>query len=575
MPYRIVSIFALIFIYIVFAISVIVQNSAFTVLEIITPTKLVLDLNQNGQADFNETICLPDILTFNTKNNSSLEYNLKIPASTSVKMGYLTEEYSKNILLNKKVKFKLINDKSDCKIANIYINNESYEEKLFNSGFGIYNLNKSKQFENKLNEAEKLNIAILNHKSNKYHKLDCKYGQVANDTVLLPVKQLPNNAKPCKFCHTKNSSQAEIIPPQIISSGKVKMFLTDLSVQTTLNNNCNTSICKETISLINKTKETIDIALYGYKTVPAIEKALKQAKERGVKINIVYDTSNSNYYPETKNILNFAKKLSTDTPQALMHNKFMIFDNSKILTGSMNFAPTGFTGFNSNCIFIIDSKELAQIYKNEFNQMLNGAFQHNKIRNNNIVININNTKITPYFSPKDKVITEKIIPLINSAQHYIYIPTFVLTHDKLTQALIDAHKKNIDIKIITDATNIKTKRSKISLLRNFGIKIKTENYAGKMHSKSIIIDNKYLISGSMNLSNSGENKNDENCLIIEDEKLAKYYKEFFEYLWEKIPEKYLNNNALAESKESVGSCYDGIDNDYDGKTDMADESCKQ
>ena len=78
----------------------------------------------------------------------------------------------------------------------------------------------------------------------------------------------------------------------------------------------------------------------------------------------------------------------------------------------------------------------------------------------------------------------------------------------------------------------------------------------------------------MNFTNSGENYNDENSLIIEDKRLTAYYKGFFEYLWNKIPDKYLNFNPKAESKDSIGSCFDGIDNDYDGKIDSKDEACQ-
>lgn len=79
----------------------------------------------------------------------------------------------------------------------------------------------------------------------------------------------------------------------------------------------------------------------------------------------------------------------------------------------------------------------------------------------------------------------------------------------------------------------------------------------------------------MNFSNSGENKNDENCIIIENPELAKFYKGWFEFIWKKIPDKFLNFTARPESRESIGSCYDGIDNDYDGKIDFADEGCRQ
>ena len=52
----------------------------------------------------------------------------------------------------------------------------------------------------------------------------------------------------------------------------------------------------------------------------------------------------------------------------------------------------------------------------------------------------------------------------------------------------------------------------------------------------------------MNFSNSGENKNDENVLIVEDERLARHYKGFFEYLWKKIPDKYLKQGVRAKHK---------------------------
>ena len=112
------------------------------------------------------------------------------------------------------------------------------------------------------------------------------------------------------------------------------------------------------------------------------------------------------------------------------------------------------------------------------------------------------------------------------------------------------------------------------ILRENKIPLKTENYAGKLHSKSMIIDDEYIILGSMNFSNSGENKNDENTVVISNAELSKHYKEFFMYLWNKIPDTYLTQNARPESKDSVGSCSDGIDNDFDGLIDSADTSCK-
>ena len=271
--------------------------------------------------------------------------------------------------------------------------------------------------------------------------------------------------------------------------------------------------------------------------------------------------------------MRLADESATETPKILMHNKFMIFDDEKVLTGSMNFAKTGFSGFNSDCVIFINSAEIAKIYKEEFEQMLSGKFHNSKSTVNHKTVILYKTKVTPLFSPKDKIIINNVIPLINNAKQYIYIPAFIITHDELASTLINAKKRGVDVRLIIDATNTYASRSKVKLLRESGIPVKVENYAGKLHSKSIIIDDRYIIAGSMNFSKSGENKNDENVLIIEDERLAGYYRGFFEYLWKKIPDKYLKQGVRAEGKYSIGSCSDGIDNNFDGKIDKDDASC--
>ena len=178
-----------------------------------------------------------------------------------------------------------------------------------------------------------------------------------------------------------------------------------------------------------------------------------------------------------------------------------------------------------------------------------------------------------YFSPKDKSAT-RIVQLIKEAKTYIYIPAFLITHTNIANELINAKTRGVDVRIIIDANSTGTRNSKHGLLRRSGILLKTENYAGKLHAKTIIIDDKYLITGSMNFSNSGENKNDENLLVIKNSKIAKAHKNFFLYLWTIIPNKYLKYNARSESLESIGSCTDGVDNNFNGKIDNEEELCR-
>lgn len=565
------------------------QKSEKKVIGIINPTQIEVDLNGNNILDDGEIICIPNLKAFTSDLSQSqpeLENLLSITHSDAIKLGYLTDIFVENTLSEKSVKLKYTGETSpNCKYAEIIVENELYSKKLKNSGLGFNEKEAPIQaYKAQLTKAQKLKLIILNHKSNKYHTLDCKYGLIAHDAIVIPEKQKPEDAKPCKFCHVKqpkhhkynlktvNSSVSTY--PLTRSSGSIRMYLTDLTSTLKPNNSCDTQVCHEVLNQINKSNSSIDIALYGWDDNPVIYNALVRAKARGVKIRIVYDTSSNSYYPKLSNFVKIANEKSTDSPKILMHNKFMIFDNSSIITGSMNFAKTGFSGFNSNCIFFINSKEIANMYEKEFNQMLQGKFHNSKSQISHTTVVLGDTKVTPLFSPKDKIITNNVLPLIQNAKKYVYIPTFIITHDELANELINAKKRGVDVKLIIDATNVYSRKSKIKELRSAGVPVKVENYAGKIHSKSIIIDDEYIVAGSMNFSNSGENKNDENVLIIENKTLARYYKGFFEYLWKKIQKKYLQHGVRPEGKFSIGSCSDGIDNNYDGNIDKDDIGCK-
>lgn len=587
---KIISISIIIVLFAGFASFEFYRKSEKVVLGINSPTEFEIDLNGNNVIDDGETVCVPNLLAFTSDlsaNQDEIEKKLNLTNVDALKLGYLTDIWVENTLLDKNVILKYTGvTNQNCKFADIYIDGESFRGKFLNSGFGFdKSFKTNKNFDNNLSKARKLKLIILNHKSNKYHTLDCKYGLIAHDAIIIPERQKPEGAKPCKFCHVqqdkkakihhkKFNSRQELTYPLVISDGSLRMFLPDLTTTLKPDIDCRSLVCQETLKYINNTKSSIDIALYGWDSNPKIYKALRDAKSRGVKIRVVYDTSKNSYYPELGNFLKLADEKSTDTPTILMHNKFMIFDNSKVMTGSMNYSKTGLSGFNSNCVFFINSVEVAKMYEEEFSQMLAGKFHQKKIKISHKTVVLGKTSVTPMFSPKDKIITTKVIPMVNNAKNYIYVPAFVLTHDKLAEALIVAKSRGVDVKIIVDATHTSSSRSKIKMLRTAKVPVKVENYAGKMHSKSMIIDDKYIVAGSMNFSQSGENRNDENVLIVEDERLARYYRGFFEYLWKKIPNRYLEHNVRAEGKYSIGSCSDGVDNNFDGKIDKDDLGCR-
>ncbi len=594
MKNRILAVTFLIFLLSVFAVIVSGYKNKYEVIEILSADKIVLDFNKNGIADNGETVCINEISSFEREpqNENKISKEFKLSYTDKIGLWYLGKEYTQKQLLNKKISYKYIRENSSCKTAQIKINDIDYGNLLLNSGFGIKNgkIGNIEKFKQNIEISKKLNLVVLNHHSNKYHTLDCEYGKMAHDKIIIPFKQLPKDMHPCHFCHKIKDKKHKIetkhqitgISPALkLFGGDIALYKFDYTKQLKPNSNCSTDVCKLIVNEINNAKQSIDIAIYGYDDIPAITSALSRANKKGVVIRFVYDEVPNNaktFYSDNYIIKNLSNQSTSDKNSSeagkIMHNKFLIFDRQKVITGSMNFSKSGLSGYDVNDIAVINSPEIAKLYEAEFEQMLKGKFHRAKIRHNlpsKFILGISEIEI--YFSPQDKS-SKRIVELINSAKNYIYVPTFLITHKDITEALIKAKKRNIDVKIIIDANSVNTRNTKHKLLRESGVLLKAENYAGKLHSKTMIVDDEYLIIGSMNFSNSGENKNDENMLVIKNPNFARNYKQFFLYLWNIIPDKYLKYSPKAESFDSIGSCYDGVDNNFDGKIDSEDDGCK-
>ena len=589
----------------IFAILILIISAVFVYFNIKKPTlykvvKVVsaeaycIDFNFNAKCDEEESVKLFGLTIFPEKFSSRTKYleeKFSIKEENSVVLGVLSKKYATENLLNKFVKVEILSDKDNIKTVKIYVNDEDFAQNLLKNGWALAFDDEYKIYENftkvkkNISYSKNFNYQLRNKNNGKIHTLECEYGRKASDYEIGIFDDEKYKKDYCGYCHAKNPSKSKIVPvnADYMTDG-LKVYFTDFVTNLIPDKNCRQPACKILLKNINDAKTSIDFAIYGLGNVPDIEKALVNAKNRGVKIRYVVDETenHTNIYDKTQNIKSILPDYKTDYMKneskrfnsSIMHDKFFIFDEDKVWLGSANVSETDLSGFNANNVIFINSKELAKIYENEFEKMYNGKFHTKKKSDGVKTINVGSTPVTPAFSPQDKIITNLLIPIINNSKKSIYVETFVFTHKVLAQSLIAAQKRGVEVKIIVDATNASSSNSMIKNLRQNGVKVKVENYAGKMHMKTVIVDDDYFIAGSMNLSNSGENYNDENILIIKNAQINSNARKFFDYLWKNIPDKYLTHFVRAESKYSIGSCTDGIDNNYDGSSDNNDVGCK-
>ena len=546
------------------AFSLLPKEKEFCVKNVISPTEI--QLNNDKILEFD------NIQTFDasySSKNKELAAKFGISEDEAFIIGNLAKYWSQNLLNGRDV----LVENNDL----IYYK-YSYQKKLENSAFGIKNNEPCRKtaFEKLLKSIRRTKYGIFI--DDKFYPISKEFAQ---GDFLVMRKSHYYKLFPKVFAKkTRRTQQDKFEKSKIyfkpFSNENIKIIVSDLTTKHKPDRNCSSDICKEILTNINNSKMSIDMAIYGYSSTPAIEQAIKDAQNRGVKIRLVYDvdSKNQNIYPDTFKFVSLIASTKNDgrlkDSNATMHNKFYIFDDKIVITGSANLSHTDMSGFNSNNIIVINSTNIAKIYKTEFEQMFNGNFHSAKIPTANNKAN----NIHIYFSPQDKTISNAVLPIIENAKSYIYIPIFVITENRVVEALISAKQRGVDVRLISDALNASGKYSKIKVLRANGIPVKIENYAGKMHSKTMIVDDKYSIIGSMNFSKSGEIKNDENTIVLENAEATKYLKRFFLYQWDRIPDKWLTGYPRAEGWESIGSCTDGIDNDYDGLTDALDPGCQ-
>jgi phospholipase D len=150
-----------------------------------------------------------------------------------------------------------------------------------------------------------------------------------------------------------------------------------------------------------------------------------------------------------------------------------------------------------------------------------GYFISEEFREPQIVQAPNAIQIQPCFTPQHKC-QPLILREINHAQKSVYMMGYSFTAEPIARALIAAHQRGVEVKVILDRSQLKN-RSQSHLLEAAGIPILIDETVAIAHNKVLIIDNQKLVVGSYNFTNAAEYKNAENLMIIDSPEIVARY----------------------------------------------------
>lgn len=292
------------------------------------------------------------------------------------------------------------------------------------------------------------------------------------------------------------------------------------------------SIDEKLVGFINTAKETIDLADYDF-DLENVSNALAQAKARGVRVRMVTDTDTyTSDDAAIKKAFAILKKAGIpvvdDQRNPIMHNKFLVVDNSAVWTGSWNFTDGDTYRLNNNAIKIM-SPELAQNYTTEFEKMfVQRKFGPNKPAGvPHPKLTIDGVAVENYFAAEDDV-ADKVVAHLEQAQKSIHFLAFSFTHDGIGKAVLARAKAGVEVSGVFETTGSETKYSEYTAMKKAGLDVLQDGNPYNMHHKVFIIDGREVIFGSFNFSDSADQDNDENLLIVDDPTMAQAFEAEFQ-----------------------------------------------
>lgn len=260
---------------------------------------------------------------------------------------------------------------------------------------------------------------------------------------------------------------------------------------------------------------------------------------------------------------------------ALMHHKFVIVDTRIVIVTSANFTLSDVFGDftnpnslgNTNNLLHIDSPELATLFTEEFNLMWgdgpggkpDSKFGIQKTLRPPKKIILGDNKITVHFSPTSPTLPWSqssnglIEKTLNSAKESVNLALFVFSEQRLGNTLEKLHQQDISIKALIDKQFAYRYYSEaldmmgIALSNKCQYEINNQPWSNPvttvgvtnlpegdiLHHKFALIDNKTVITGSHNWSETANYGNDETLIVITNPVIAAHYEREFTQMYAK------------------------------------------
>lgn len=126
-----------------------------------------------------------------------------------------------------------------------------------------------------------------------------------------------------------------------------------------------------------------------------------------------------------------------------------------------------------------------------------------------------------------------IAQAINSTRNTLDIAAFELNNPVITEAIINAHERGVRVRVVTDDEHgLEDDDSTMPELEAAGIPVVDDDRSALMHNKFMLMDGITLWMGSMNYTENGVYRNNNNALMLRSQRAVETYQAEFNEMFE-------------------------------------------
>lgn len=138
-----------------------------------------------------------------------------------------------------------------------------------------------------------------------------------------------------------------------------------------------------------------------------------------------------------------------------------------------------------------------------------------------------------FFPDKSGKNVDRICCEIARARRRVWLAMFAFTDDLLSEALVRALDRGVDVRVIVDDEQCEMQGAEATWLAKRGVPVMTDASGARMHHKFVVLDGTVL-SGSFNWTRAASISNNENLCVLRDLSVVKAFACEFCTLWSKF-----------------------------------------